>query len=366
MRKFSSLSPLHVYAYRQLKIKMAQPKRLEQSPSSLAFSSPLKRRVMTELIAKRNIIKSKFKKTYTDRIKRERETSELLKPVTSSIAKLSSNPLTTKKIKNELDEDIKPKLERLELSPFKPARWTSSTPKTMKGILRKTPAMAMYDGDDESRPDLSTSKFFTMVDYDKGDGDDINNKLKSKKSESQQPFGISRRPRSRSKHGREGNDNADGEFDFEVTYDSQLIEDYDKPVPDNNDVLVLKTSKISGKMTPVRMKWRELPTTIQSKWMEKRKRVQDYHRSQPGGEAAGATSLQYHKTCGEKTSGKSLDFNFIPYNRNSQIIYEYFDDPNELCERLRLLVSSRSAGNTNHMQEINSIIEELRELNYIA
>lgn len=61
----------------------------------------------------------------------------------------------------------------------------------------------------------------------------------------------------------------------------------------------------------------------------------------------------------------SIDFDFIPYNRKNRIIYEYFDDPNELCERLQLLISSRMAGNTNHKQEINSIIEELRELKCI-
>lgn len=62
---------------------------------------------------------------------------------------------------------------------------------------------------------------------------------------------------------------------------------------------------------------------------------------------------------------KSIDFNFIPYNKNAKIKYLYFDDPNELCERLSLLVSSHNAGNTNHMHEISSIIEELRELKLI-
>lgn len=61
--------------------------------------------------------------------------------------------------------------------------------------------------------------------------------------------------------------------------------------------------------------------------------------------------------------GSGFESTFIPYNPN--IVYEYFDNPNELCDRLRLLVSSRSAGNTNHSQEINSIIEELRELELI-
>lgn len=68
----------------------------------------------------------------------------------------------------------------------------------------------------------------------------------------------------------------------------------------------------------------------------------------------------------KKTSiGKSrtVERDFIPYSEN--IVYEYYDDPNELCERLNLLVASQKAGNTNHDQEINSIIEELRERSII-
>lgn len=61
------------------------------------------------------------------------------------------------------------------------------------------------------------------------------------------------------------------------------------------------------------------------------------------------------KTAQRKTEEKA----FIPYNPN--IVYEYYDDPNELCDRLRLLTSSQRAGNTNHDQEINSILEELYE-----
>lgn len=45
--------------------------------------------------------------------------------------------------------------------------------------------------------------------------------------------------------------------------------------------------------------------------------------------------------------------------------YVYWDDPNELVERLRLLLASRQAGHSGHKNEIVSIIEELREANII-
>lgn len=41
--------------------------------------------------------------------------------------------------------------------------------------------------------------------------------------------------------------------------------------------------------------------------------------------------------------------------------YVYFDDYNEIVERLRLLIASQQAGNNSHGNEIVSIISELRE-----
>jgi hypothetical protein len=43
----------------------------------------------------------------------------------------------------------------------------------------------------------------------------------------------------------------------------------------------------------------------------------------------------------------------------------YWDDPNELVDRLRLLLASKSAGNTGVSNEIISIFEELREVGLI-
>ena len=45
--------------------------------------------------------------------------------------------------------------------------------------------------------------------------------------------------------------------------------------------------------------------------------------------------------------------------------YVYWDDPNELVDRLRLLIAENAAGNNAHINEIHSIIEELQEGGYI-
>jgi hypothetical protein len=47
------------------------------------------------------------------------------------------------------------------------------------------------------------------------------------------------------------------------------------------------------------------------------------------------------------------------------IDYVHWDDPNELVDRLRLLLGSQAAGHTGHNNEINSIIEELKEAQII-
>lgn len=51
------------------------------------------------------------------------------------------------------------------------------------------------------------------------------------------------------------------------------------------------------------------------------------------------------------------------YKPNVDLIY--WDDPNELIDRLKVLIASKSAGNTNHDNEIISIIEELKEAGII-
>ena len=45
--------------------------------------------------------------------------------------------------------------------------------------------------------------------------------------------------------------------------------------------------------------------------------------------------------------------------------YVYWDDPNELVERLKLLDGEKAAGNNNHDNEIQNILEELKEYAYI-
>uniref|UniRef100_A0A6V7KGQ5 DUF8207 domain-containing protein n=1 Tax=Bracon brevicornis TaxID=1563983 RepID=A0A6V7KGQ5_9HYME len=62
-------------------------------------------------------------------------------------------------------------------------------------------------------------------------------------------------------------------------------------------------------------------------------------------------------------SGSALlpKYMLAPRSTAKEFDYIYWDDPNELVDRLRLLMASQAAGNTSHTNEIFSIIEELRE-----
>lgn len=68
----------------------------KDSPSTLSFLSPEKKRIISELVTARNNIKSKFKRAYTNRLKRERYLEKVFKPIKKSIDSLKP---TDKKIK---------------------------------------------------------------------------------------------------------------------------------------------------------------------------------------------------------------------------------------------------------------------------
>ena len=64
-----------------------------------------------------------------------------------------------------------------------------------------------------------------------------------------------------------------------------------------------------------------------------------------------------------KISGEGLHRYMV--TSNAPIDYVHWDDPNELVDRLRLLMAEIQAENPSHGNEIQSIIEELREAEII-
>lgn len=68
--------------------------------------------------------------------------------------------------------------------------------------------------------------------------------------------------------------------------------------------------------------------------------------------------FKLHSQINNQSKGKGLSLTKV-WKKNTDFVY--WDDPNELVNRLKLLIASRDAGNTGLDNEIISIIEELRE-----
>lgn len=91
----------------------------------------------------------------------------------------------------------------------------------------------------------------------------------------------------------------------------------------------------------------------------------------PSGQIQGNSGIKYSKIIKplflETETKKVQQGGSLPilkkYKSNTDLVY--WDNPNELIDRLKLLVASKSAGNTNHDNEIISIIEELKEAGII-
>lgn len=92
---------------------------------------------------------------------------------------------------------------------------------------------------------------------------------------------------------------------------------------------------------------------------QRRKRLETEER-----EFTGATVSK--KKQGKKKGGALMPMDSMRYSDSANISYSYWNDPNELVDRLRLLIASKTAGHSGHTNEIMSIIEELREAGIIV
>ena len=82
------------------------------------------------------------------------------------------------------------------------------------------------------------------------------------------------------------------------------------------------------------------------------------------GAIRGNRSLKYTRFIGRLISGHGLPESML-LNPTSKKEYIFYDDVNELVQRLQLLAAAYNAGNQSVNNEIVSILEELRELDLI-
>lgn len=83
------------------------------------------------------------------------------------------------------------------------------------------------------------------------------------------------------------------------------------------------------------------------------------------GQIKGTRAYKYQKIIAKLIQNDKTGSGLMKLNSHKPN-YIYWDDPNELVDRLRLIIASQAAGHNNHNNEIVSIIEELREADIIV
>lgn len=75
---------------------------------------------------------------------------------------------------------------------------------------------------------------------------------------------------------------------------------------------------------------------------------------------------KYHNVIRLQFINKKKSESWLNHVYNTKTIeYMYWDDPNELVRRLKLLIASYEAGKNSHQNEIVSVINELKEARII-
>lgn len=93
--------------------------------------------------------------------------------------------------------------------------------------------------------------------------------------------------------------------------------------------------------------------------------LSDIDKSKPQPSAA-RRNLRSNSTLPKSGEGLDIQSDFMIVNKSNKAPeLTYWDDPNELVDRLRLILSSKTAGHSAHDNEIISIVEELREASII-
>lgn len=272
-----------------------------------------KKDILSKLTATRNIIKKKFKHAYEERMKRERKVAEILKPITSKMSTSKSTSDSKKEETGELDKNQQPILP---------------SALTKKSVI--------FDENNKS----GDNKYFDSV--TPSTSAQLNQNVDYYKFEN----ATTSTPKLKLPIKMEEN---------------AMKKSREKPVRSSSFYDYLPTTALDFSSSP------EALRILDRDRLRREDIIKDIATNAAETAAKSKASSRDNATGrGMKKNYNSMDFNFVPYHRDDHIIYEYVTDPNELCNRLKLLISSKIAGNSNHAQEIQSIIDELRELGCIV
>lgn len=312
--------------------------------------------VKKSLIKARAVIRKKFRELHNQRQVFEHQINEEYKPIVDPLERLVGE--TKREKKNEIEEEKEIKEEFKSIGP-------SSVYKTAK----KSSAKQLHF--DTFTSDTPRHGGYAFIHSDESDDSHNSSHYEKAKSDDKQ---------------QKKNVNVDYGF---RTVDGQLFLGNDPVTVKKNRASKLCYS-VKKKTFPVtdglsELLLRKNPTHYTARDLNTYKKMlvhTNAHKSEykvRGAVKNDPSSAKYNKIIKElfppqseskKKSGSCLkkpqiQMDFKVVNKAESFNYTYWDDPNELVDRLRLLLSSQSAGHTNHNNEIISIIEELHEAKII-
>lgn len=302
--------------------------------------------IKKQIISSSDVIKNKLKQLRDIELQNNYELDKIFKPVTEPLTEI----LTSNKTKSDLNLNVNP----IRI-PVKFENICTSTPLVdKKGIENNdTASDSEYYSDGNENIDIS-------IDDDAGVEASITKKyLSGLNDDINIPFGIRK----------EGHKLMIGNVEVKLTSSGNDEEPTGLKIDDNEyqlstglkEVLFCKRPKLDLVTEDDKIVYKQILTRTNA-------HKRDYLKE---GQLKGDKGKKYQyiikpmfatKNSDKRKRGGNLP-NLKKLKSNTDFIY--WDDPNELVERLKLLIASKHAGNTSHDNEIISIVEELKEAGII-
>lgn len=318
------------------------------------------KKIKSALIKTTNSIKAKYKQLHKKKQLNQENLKEFYKPVIESINDLRSGSIPSILNKNHGVQENKSRFDII-----------SSTPKTRKSVL--------FCKEDSFESDQDSN--YKYDDDDNENGNDKNNDGMSALTDdiSQVPenmtldltnFNSPHVKRYLSKISHSNSPKFDSIYGIQKNGNDYKIGNTSVKFDGDGDIIIRNKKYEYSKGLYDLLFYAKPPPGYSKADLAQYKRILDdtnAHKKnyQSGNSIRANNSFKYSKII-KSLYKQGTGLNDYLKLDTSSTNYTYWDDPNELVNRLRLLISSKTAGHTGHENEIISIIEELREAKLIV
>lgn len=300
-------------------------------------------KVLKELIKNRNELKKKFRSIRLGEVDTYDKLEDTFRPITRPLKKFidesNKNLLTSKKELSEMSNDYSHMFDKI------PMKMETSTPKRLSK-MSETFAENMT-----SKNNSEDNKFYTQSTIT--ENDELNNTMSVMNLSD-----LGRKNMLDTLYGPHKDENT-GEWMFG-----------DSPIKLSEDKIKIGNQSWARTHGLFELLFYIEPTQYDKTDLDIYKKILEktnaYRRNyKVDGQIKGTRAYKYKNIISDLLKHNKSGRGMMKLN-SQKPNYLYWDDPNELVDRLRLLIASQAAGHTNHNNEIVSIIEELKEANIIV